>query len=575
MNYNASFLIVDDMEGMRRLLGNSLRKLGFSDIHTAMHGADALKALGERSFDAVLTDWNMPVMNGLELLRQIRANELHGSIPVIMVTVETDREQIRSAFETGVSAYLVKPFDLAALEAKLRRSFQQPRPHLQNSMQVILPAVIDKTDVSLPTIAPLDVKGESRRATVLAVDDVPDNLTILMDILGEDYQIKVANSGARALKIIESGKIPDLILLDVMMPDMDGFEVCRRIKSNPATAEVPIIFLTAMGQATDVTRGFSLGAADYVSKPVDPSILKARIETHLRLQKSIAELKRNRIELIEKNAVLVDNLRLREDVERISRHDLRNPLAGIVGFTANLLADDTVQQSHKDLLHDIEQSAYNVLNMVNLSLDLFKMERGEFEFHPRRVNVGSVVERILVEMAVRWEHHEITLERQIEGVPVESLSGTVCMGDDLLCYSLFSNLLRNAADAAPPRTSVVLHVSHLSDLVISVHNKGAVPMELRDSFFDKYATTAKSGGNGLGTYSARLLTVTQGGSISMNTSDVSGSTTITVHLPLPPTDGQSKPTFVAGSSKPDLLGRSTQIVSSGVAVGMTEAMKHG
>ncbi|MFM1980632.1 MAG: hypothetical protein RLZ68_1897 [Pseudomonadota bacterium] len=532
MNPNASFLIVDDMEGMRRLLSNSLRQLGFSDVHTAMHGVDALKALGERSFDAVLTDWNMPVMNGLELLRQIRANERLQLIPVIMVTVETDREQIRSAFEAGVSAYLVKPFDLAALEAKLRRAFQQPSPHAHGSIEAILPGVITKPGAGLQTIAAHGATGGRRRATILAVDDVPDNLSILMDILGEDYHMAVANSGARALKIIESGKIPDLVLLDVMMPDMDGFEVCRRIKSNPATAEVPVIFLTAMGQATDVTKGFSLGAADYVSKPADPSILRARMETHLRLQCSIAELKRNRIELIEKNAALEDNLRLREDVERISRHDLRNPLAGIIGFTANLLSDDTVQQPHKDLLYDIEQSAYNVLNMVNLSLDLFKMERGEFDFYPRKINVGNIVERILLEMAVRWDRHQITLERQIQGMPVDSFSGTMCMGDDLLSYSLFSNLLRNAADAAPPCSSVVLQISYLSDLVISVHNKGVVPMALRDSFFDKYATAAKSGGSGLGTYSARLLAITQGGNISMKTSDASNSTTITVHLPL-------------------------------------------
>jgi CheY-like chemotaxis protein/nitrogen-specific signal transduction histidine kinase len=537
MNYNASLLVVDDLEGMRRLLGNSLRQLGFSDVHTAMHGADALNALGKRRFDAVLTDWNMPVMNGLELLRQIRANDRFGSIPVIMVTVETDREQVRSAFEAGVSEYLVKPFNLAALETKLRRAFHQPLTHAHNihgNVSALLPGTIAKSGAGPLIVSAPDETGGTRRATILAVDDVADNLNILMDMLGQDYQMRVANSGARALKIIQSGKIPDLILLDVMMPDMDGFEVCRYIKSNPATAEVPIIFLTAMGQTTDVTKGFSLGAADYVSKPADPSILKARMETHLRLQRSIAELKRNRIELIEKNAVLEDNLRLREDVERISRHDLRNPLAGIIGFTANLLSDDTVQQPHKDLLYDIEQSAYNVLNMVNLSLDLYKMERGEFDFYPRRVNVGSIVERILLEMAVRWDHHQIKLERKIQGVPVDSLSGAVCMGDDLLCYSLFSNLLRNAADAASPNSSIVLHVSQLADLVISVHNSGAVPIALRDTFFDKYATAAKSGGNGLGTYSARLLAITQGGNITMETSDVSDSTTITVHLPLPP-----------------------------------------
>ena len=546
MNFDASFLVVDDMEGMRRLLGNSLRQLGFSDIHTAMHGADAMSALRERRFDAVLTDWNMPVMNGLELLRQIRAHDRFGAIPVIMVTVEADREQVRTAVEAGVSEYLVKPFNLAALEAKLRRAFQQPRLvgyGARASVPALLPGAAAKPGAGLLTIAGPDETEGIRRATILAVDDVPDNLTILMDMLGQDYQMKVANSGARALKIMESGKIPDLILLDVMMPEMDGFEVCRRIKSNPETAEIPIIFLTAMGQSTDVTKGFSLGAADYVSKPADPAILKARMETHLKLQRNIAELKRNRIELIEKNAVLQDNLRLREEVERISRHDLRNPMAGIIGFTANLLSDETVHQNHKDLLYDIEQSAYNVLNMVNLSLDLFKMERGEFEFYPRTVNVGSILERILLEMASRWEQQHISLERRIQGVPVESLSGTQCLGDDLLCYSLFSNLLRNAAEAAPPNSSVMVQVGQGSDLVVSLHNQGAVPLAVRDTFFDKYATTGKSGGNGLGTYSARLLTTTQGGNITMKTSDASNSTTITVTLPLPgaiPLSGQNR-----------------------------------
>jgi CheY-like chemotaxis protein len=534
MNANASFLVVDDMEGTRSLLSNCLRQLGFYDVQTAIHGADAMRALSERPFDAVLTDWNMPIMNGLELLRQIRANENFRSLPVVMVTVETDREQIRSAFEAGVSAYLAKPFNIAALDAKLRSAFAQPHPRIPTapaSVSANLPVPTLVQGIGRQPVAGLSTPNDATRATVLAVDDVPENLSILMDMLSQDYQLKVANNGARALKIIESGDIPDLVLRDVMMPDMDGFDVCRRIKSNPATAHVPVIFLTAMGQTTDVTKGFSLGAADYVSKPADPSILKARMETHLRLQRNIAELNRNRAELIEINEVLQDNLRLREEVERISRHDLRNPMAGIIGFTANLLADETVKQTHKDLLCDIEQSAYNVLNMVNLSLDLFKMERGEFEFYPRRINLGGIVERVLLELSVRWEHHQITLDRRIQGRPVESLSGTECMGDELLCYSLFSNLLRNAADASPLHSSVIVQIDQMSDLVISIGNKGTVPAKVRDTFFEKYSTAGKSGGNGLGTYSARLLATTQGGSITMETSDASDSTTITVNLP--------------------------------------------
>jgi sigma-B regulation protein RsbU (phosphoserine phosphatase) len=127
------------------------------------------------------------------------------------------------------------------------------------------------------------------RKTILAVDDTPENLDVVKGILARDYIIKVAINGPMALKIAEK-KPPDLVLLDVMMPGMDGHEVCRRLKANPATRDVPVIFLTAMDQTKDEADGFSLGAADYISKPVNPPILEARVKTHLALKESMDEL---------------------------------------------------------------------------------------------------------------------------------------------------------------------------------------------------------------------------------------------------------------------------------------------
>ena len=131
----------------------------------------------------------------------------------------------------------------------------------------------------------------SKKFTILAVDDTPENLDVVKGILGQDYIVKVAINGPMALKIAEKQR-PDLILLDVMMPGMDGYEVCRRLKSNPETSDVPVIFLTAMDQTSDEAHGFSLGAADYIAKPVNPPILKARVETHLALKESMDELQK-------------------------------------------------------------------------------------------------------------------------------------------------------------------------------------------------------------------------------------------------------------------------------------------
>jgi sigma-B regulation protein RsbU (phosphoserine phosphatase) len=133
------------------------------------------------------------------------------------------------------------------------------------------------------------MSDDSSKPTILAVDDTPENLDVVKGILVPEYVVKVAINGPTALKIAES-QPPDLILLDIMMPEMDGYEVCRRLKENPATREIPVIFLTAKEQTTDETRGFDLGAVDYIRKPVNPQILEARSRTQIALKRSMDDL---------------------------------------------------------------------------------------------------------------------------------------------------------------------------------------------------------------------------------------------------------------------------------------------
>ncbi len=122
------------------------------------------------------------------------------------------------------------------------------------------------------------------KKTVLLVDDSPDNLVLMNDLLKDLYKVKVANSGEKALRIATTGQPPDVVLLDVMMPEMDGYEVCRRLKANPATRNVPIIFLTAKSEVEDEKLGLDLGAVDYITKPISPPITLARVRNHLMLK---------------------------------------------------------------------------------------------------------------------------------------------------------------------------------------------------------------------------------------------------------------------------------------------------
>jgi putative two-component system response regulator len=136
------------------------------------------------------------------------------------------------------------------------------------------------------------------KPTVLVVDDTTDNLSLMTLLLKDLYNVRVANSGERALKLAALGNPPDLILLDVMMPDMDGYEVCRRFKADPKTSAIPIIFLTAKTEMEDEKHGFELGAADYISKPISPPIVMARVKTHL-AQKTAADFLRDKNDYLE------------------------------------------------------------------------------------------------------------------------------------------------------------------------------------------------------------------------------------------------------------------------------------
>jgi putative two-component system response regulator len=130
-----------------------------------------------------------------------------------------------------------------------------------------------------------DAPGDgSAKPVVLIVDDTPENLTIMNGLLKDAYHTKVANSGERALKLAAAQPKPDLVLLDIMMPEMDGYEVCRRLKADAATREIPVIFLTAKTQVEDESRGFEVGCVDYITKPISPPIVQARVRTHLALK---------------------------------------------------------------------------------------------------------------------------------------------------------------------------------------------------------------------------------------------------------------------------------------------------
>jgi sigma-B regulation protein RsbU (phosphoserine phosphatase) len=142
------------------------------------------------------------------------------------------------------------------------------------------------------------MSDNGRTSTVLVVDDAPENIDLLDGVLNQDYKIKVALNGEKALKIAGSENPPDIILLDIMMPGMDGYEVCRKLKSDAKTQDIPVIFVTSMSEVEDETKGLDVGAIDYITKPISPAIVQARVKNHLELKEAREYLK-NQNEILE------------------------------------------------------------------------------------------------------------------------------------------------------------------------------------------------------------------------------------------------------------------------------------
>ncbi|CAK0766192.1 Histidine kinase [Azospirillaceae bacterium] len=363
---------------------------------------------------------------------------------------------------------------------------------------------------------------QNHKRTILAVDDARQNIAVIKSILVPNYTVKIATSGAMALTIAQT-QSPDIILLDIMMPNMDGYEVCRQLKSNETTRDIPIIFVTAMNQIEDETCGLDMGAVDYIAKPIKQSILLARIRTHIALADAVKQL-------AVQNKALVDTVRLREDVEHITHHDLKSPLNVILGMPQLLLMKCDLTKEQRKMIGLIEEAGYRMLDMINNSLDLFMMENGKYNFQPRQVDLLTVIRGVLAQLEMLISEKKLQIKILVDGRDVEKHQKVNVMAESLLCHSMFSNLCNNAVEASSLGDEIVINFERDRNIVTSIINKGDVPENIRERFFEKFVTTGKPNGTGLGTYSAMLIAKSQNGNISLDTS-VMGQTCLRVTLP--------------------------------------------
>ena len=359
--------------------------------------------------------------------------------------------------------------------------------------------------------------AQTERQSVLIIDDTPENIQVLLAALHDEYIVMAANNGYKGIELAQSDTPPDLILLDVMMPGLDGYEVCQRLKSEKKTKNIPVIFVTALRENEDEEKGLKLGAIDYLTKPIKPALVKARVKNHI-------ELHRLQVEREEQINALQVAAKLREEVERITQHDIKGPLGVILGYPQLLEMEGNLNPQQRAALSEITTAGQRILDMVESSLELYTLEAGSYQYKPERINLLSMVQGVASECSVFAKQYSVVIFYNPD------LFNCNVWGKEQLCHTMLTNLLKNAIEASSSGGQVTISLHNDGDYcVIDIKNAGVVPMAIRDNFFDKFSTSGKSGGTGLGTYSAKMCAEIQQGSISLQTDELKG-TVVSVRL---------------------------------------------
>lgn len=306
---------------------------------------------------------------------------------------------------------------------------------------------------------------------ILIVDDEEVSRDLLKALLRrQDYQFISATDGKNALSILDQ-IMPDVILLDVMMPDMDGFQVCRTLKNTPKWKHIPIILITALTGKDDLARGIEAGADDFLNKPVNGLELRARVKSMLRIRKQYDDLQ--------------ESLRLREDLAGMIVHDMRTPLSSIVGFSQLLLSLSLVpSEKGKDYVKTIQTQAMRINGFLTDMLFMAKIEQGHPVLNPSPTTIQQIVETVLPSHQMIANSRQITLHAE---TPAEPIAIVV---DVNLFQRVVDNLLSNALKFSPPESAVLVRVETQpgdSHFLLQVIDEGpGIPEQDQARIFNRY-----------------------------------------------------------------------------------------
>lgn len=356
------------------------------------------------------------------------------------------------------------------------------------------------------------------KSKVLIVDDNPTNLSILEEILEENYLISIAQSGAQALSITEKF-LPDLILLDVNMPEMDGFETCRKLKSQNDTRNIPVIFITARVEPEDVVQGFKEGGVDYITKPFNHSEVIERVQTHLKVQQLIRQLESKNVQLKELNEI-------KNSFLGMASHDMRNYLSAIKGYSQILREDkkELPEETKDQFLDFINKSSENMLKMVNDLLDVSVIESGKLQLDLQPESFKELINHHIMINQFFADKKKIQFQSDLQDIPK-------CLIDANKIGQVIDNLISNAIKFSESGTTIFISLKEEEGkLVFSVKDEGpGISDEDQAKLFQHFQKlsarpTAGEASSGLGLAISKKMIQAHEGFLSVDSQLGSGAT---------------------------------------------------
>lgn len=352
----------------------------------------------------------------------------------------------------------------------------------------------------------------SHTPDILVVDDDPRNRKLLEEyLLAAGYDVRVAPDGRTALALA-SEQPPDLVLLDVMMPDLSGLEVCQKLKNDLRTRLCQVVLVTALDGTPHRVEGLDTGADDYIAKPVRREEFMAKVRSMLRARGLLAELEAARETLALRNAKLEELEGLKETLTQTLVHDLKNPLAAVLG---NLeLMERKADESVLHLVRRSKAAAWRMHQMILNLLDIGQLEEGKLLLRPESLDAGSLARKACQEMEGGATQRGVRFEL----VPDETAA--VLKGDAAVLRRVLDNLLANAIEHSPQGGIVRVAVTVCDEgIEITVADQGSgVPPEFREKIFEKFQrlenrTSIPGANRGLGLTFCRLAVEAHGGTI--------------------------------------------------------------